>query len=718
MCLYLSFGMQAQQEITDFRNLQSNNPIPKSLVNLYNIDQQKEVNNPNLVDANYLLKVLIDEGSVRFNDPLTSRINSLKPLLSEELQEVQFLTVQSNVPAVFHNNDDLVFLTTGLIARLSSEAELIFFMAKGKELAEQDPVPVNNYDFGINTGFIESFYQELHTDKIISECLLNNNESRHKSANKEAMDLLIELNLDPMAAITSIQKLQTGKYAIENSLISAEDMEFTGINFDQADLEENYKEIQLTKGSISSRTFHPGLSNQIKQLESRVREENKTGKFHLRAQSQFETIKTLARFDLINHELNIGNIKRAIYYSLLCKRNHPDNYFINFSLVRGFYALSAFKNADKWSKIKNKDRKIKGHFSQFSYFINKLSKEEINLLAIQLTSNICSKFPENKALKQYQRDIQSDIAKFTSLSLADLIQKEEIESLVEKLDQVDEQDLSRAERIRAKQRLRIKEEALKNEQANKKDQASYLRLAYKSSIDSTKLSKFSQYLNGGSDFYYENNDEVITPELKNGTYINPKEDYGKISLISANYYQVQAKTKQIQSLKTSEKANLINEYIKSDCEIFETILLNSFEEGSVELYNQKAELLRFITEINVYGRDIRNNLSNQDIINNIMEDHNMETIATLNIINLTNSKISRVYLDTYTDLILIFIPPFFIKTVENKFFQKSNMGVSCIVYSLDDKTFIQEYFTEKNQKPRKIFLQSELFNLQSTFSNN
>ena len=93
-------------------------------------------------------------------------------------------------------------------------------------------------------------------------------------------------------------------------------------------------------------------------------------------------------------------------------------------------------------------------------------------------------------------------------------------------------------------------------------------------------------------------------------------------------------------IKTAEKANLINEYIKSDCEIFEPVLLNAFEEGSVELYNQKAELFRFITEINVYGKHTRNNLSNQDIINNIMEDHNMETIATLNIINLTNSKIS------------------------------------------------------------------------------
>ncbi len=631
--------MQAQQEITDFRNLQSNNPIPKSLVNLYNIDQQKEVNNPNLADANYLLKVLIDEGSVRFNDPLSSKINSLKPLLPEELQEVQFLTVQSNVPAVFHNNDDLVFLTTGLIARLSSEAELIFFMAKGKKMAEQDPVPVNNYDFGINTGSIGSFYQDLHTDKIISECLLNKNESRHKSANKKAMDLLIELNLDPTAAITAIQKLQTGKYAIENSLISAEDMEFTGINFNQADLEENYQEIQLSKGSNLSRTFHPGLDNQIKQLENRVEEKNKTGKFQLRDQSQFETIKTLARFDLINHELNLGNIKRAIYYSLLCKRDYPDNYFVNFSLVRGFYALSAFKNADKWSKIKNKDRKIKGHFSQFNYFINKLTKEEVNLLTLQLTNHICSKFSKNKYLKQYQDDIQSDIAKYTSISVADLIQKEEIESLVEKLDKVDEKDLSRAERIRAKQQLRLKEEALKNEQSNNKDQASYLRLAYQSSIDSTELSEFSQYLNGGSDLYYENNDEVIKPELIDGTYINPKEDYGKISLISANYYQVKAKTKQVQLIKTAEKANLINEYIKSDCKIFEPVVLNSFEEGSVELYNQKAELLRFITEINVYGRYIRNNLSNQDIVDNIMKDHNMETVATLNIINLSNSKI-------------------------------------------------------------------------------
>ncbi len=713
-CLWPYISTHGQQNISEFRSLKSEAPVPEYLKKLCSPGKLPDNKNMALAYNEYMLKALLKEGSYVFNDPISNHLNELKTKFLNDFDDIQFLLVKSNVPAVFHNHEKLVFLTTGLIARLENEAELIFFMGKGKATSNE----AKGYRFDINPNLNESYKSIFHTDEIIAEQLIIQDLSINKNSNKKALQLLIKLGLDPKASITALEKLETSKFVVESSPISAEDLAISGIKFEAEDLEDNYQPITIKESNQKYRSYHEGVQNQIKELKTVSDEATESNKVFLTNNKDFDEIKMLARFQLINHELNRGNIKKAIYNSLICRRTHPDNYFINYALVRGFYALSAFSNSKKWSKIKNKDRRIKGDYSTFNNFINKLTKEELNLITLTLIDSIQSNFPEDHIIKQYQKEIQEDIARFTRISSASFISKPDIIEITNELAEIDTINLSRTERIRAKQRLRAKEQEVNSKKANRSQSSEFLRPALIASIDSTKLSKMDQFLNGGSDSYYDGEDEIIYADLDDGTYINPSKNYNNTLLINSDFYKYRSKSKSIDVAASISKSKYIEQSIGEKNQLFNTKFCNPLQSESVALYNQKSELVRFVTEMNLIGNNIKYKFSNQDIVEDILKAYDFEQITTLTIIHAIGKDGGLTSFDDLSDFLALVVPSYMIRFLENKLFQKSSTSINCTIYNIEEGLQIQDYYIKRRIKPTKALLQSELFNLQSTLSNN
>lgn len=710
--------MYGQQNISDFRSLKAQAPVPAYLKKLSSTEELSDNKNKALAYNEYMLKVLLKEGSYVFNDPISNYLTQLKTKFINDFDGIQFLLVKSNVPAVFHNQDKLVFLTTGLIASLENEAELIFFMGKGKAMLGRTSNEAKEYGFDINPTLNESYKSIFHTDEIIADQLIIQDLSINKNSNKQALQLLIKLGLDPKASITALEKLETSKFVLESSPISAEDLAISGIKFEAEDLEDNYQPVTIKESNQTYRSYHEGLQHQIKKLETAFDEASESNKVFLTNNEDFDEIKTLARFQLINHELTRGNIKKAIYYSLICKRTHPDNYFINYALVRGFYALSAFSNSKKWSKIKNKDRRIKGDYSTFNNFINKLTKEELNLITLTLIDSIQTNFPEDRAIKQYQKEIQTDIARFTRVTSASFISKSDIIDITNELEEIDTINISRTERIRAKQRLRAREQEVNSKKANRSQSSEFLRPAFIASIDSTKRSKMDQFLNGGSDSYYDGEDEIIYADLEDGTYINPSKDYNNTLLISSAFYKYRSKSKSIDVATSISKSKHIEQSLGKKNQLFNTKFCNPLQSESVAIYNQKSELVRFVAEMNLIGNNIKYKFSNQDIVEDILKAYDFEHITTLTIIHAIGKDGGLTSLDDLSDYLALVVPSYMIGVLENKIFQRSSTIINCSIYNIEEGLHIQDYYIKRRIKPTKVLLQSELFNLQSTLSNN
>ena len=283
----------------------------------------------------------------RFLKEVSEKLNLNTKVFQKNIFEIKNLetgTIMSRafkpMPVVL----DLVY------ENFSKYKNLIFFMGKGKAMLGRTSNEAKEYGFDINPTLNESYKSIFHTDEIIADQLIIQDLSINKNSNKQALQLLIKLGLDPKASITALEKLETSKFVVESSPINAEDLAISGIKFEAEDLEDNYQPVTIKESNQTYRSYHEGLQNQIKKLETAFDEASESNKVFLTNNEDFEEIKTLARFQLINHELTRGNIKKAIYYSLICKRTHPDNYFINYALVRGFYALSAYSNSKKWSK--------------------------------------------------------------------------------------------------------------------------------------------------------------------------------------------------------------------------------------------------------------------------------------------------------------------------------------------------------------------------------
>ena len=79
-----------------------------------------------------------------------------------------------------------------MIASLENEAELIFFMGKGKAMLGRTSNEAKGYGFDINPNLNESYKSIFHTDEIIAEQFIIQDLSINKNSNKKALQLTIQ----------------------------------------------------------------------------------------------------------------------------------------------------------------------------------------------------------------------------------------------------------------------------------------------------------------------------------------------------------------------------------------------------------------------------------------------------------------------------------------------------------------------------------------------
>ncbi len=116
------------------------------------------------------------------------------------------------------------------------------------------------------------------------------------------------------------------------------------------------------------------------------------------------------------------------------------------------YGLENQKNAKNWAKFKSRYKKLPGSISILTDILSNLNKEELNLLALGHIHALVKKYPEDEIFQEYYAQTKQDVRDYTSLSLDNFLKKEALEELekinVEKIKEIDEASLTKAERVR------------------------------------------------------------------------------------------------------------------------------------------------------------------------------------------------------------------------------------------------------------------------------
>jgi beta-barrel assembly-enhancing protease len=157
-----AFAINAQS-VLEFKDLESQGVLPADIVsptyhtyeealkdNLIDDDKglTKKSKDNFILNSSYYINDLFTSGDIVFNDTVTNYLNKVKDVVLNDFpeikQKVRVYTYKSPIVNALATNEGVIFVTTGLLARLSSEAQLAYILSH--EISHYvDKHPINSY---------------------------------------------------------------------------------------------------------------------------------------------------------------------------------------------------------------------------------------------------------------------------------------------------------------------------------------------------------------------------------------------------------------------------------------------------------------------------------------------------------------------------------------------------------------------------------------------
>lgn len=298
--------------------------------------------------SQFVLSSIFRSGKVLVNDTLGKYVNAVadsllrnEPALRKELQFFILKSPDANA-CTFYNG--VIFVNTGLLAKIENEAQLAFIIAHEIVHYRQQ----HGYEQYQET--VRPFVGISGNATFIT---LSCSRSHEIIADAEAVQLLRNGNYDTKQALRIIELLGNSdmpfaQVPFEKSYFESEDFELpeslslknTKVFLDAED--------QLTMKVKYDDTWstHPTIEKRKQNISTFIEDDipsNGKRLFIATDESKFEKLRTIARFELCRLQMVNFDYYNAIYTAFLLQQDYPDNIYLKKVVAKSLYNISVYK---------------------------------------------------------------------------------------------------------------------------------------------------------------------------------------------------------------------------------------------------------------------------------------------------------------------------------------------------------------------------------------
>jgi beta-barrel assembly-enhancing protease len=378
----------AQVNFDNYKTLKSVGVIPKdfSFSTASKIEEQigskmeslsKQQEKVFLEGIYYGIDELLHSGMVVYGDEISNYVSEIATkLLAEKFpaleDKLRFYTIKSNTANALSTDQGIVFVTTGLISQLSSEAQLAFVLAH--EI---------------------SHYTQHHVVEAFEY------KSRLKSHRDRIRDLSVyskerEMEADKLG----ISLFHSAGYAQEELLPTFDVLMYSYLPFDEIEFPKSYFndsllfvpeflfpskkfEIKAEEDYDDSKSTHPNIKSRKIAVERELKNFNDWGnEVYLLGQDRFLHIRNISRFESVRSSVLEAQYGDAMYSVFLLEKDFPNSTFLKKMKAHSWLGLAQYKNAGSINETIDKSSELEGEIACLHYFLKKLRKEAISSLAL------------------------------------------------------------------------------------------------------------------------------------------------------------------------------------------------------------------------------------------------------------------------------------------------------------------------------------------------
>ncbi len=429
-CLVNATGQSTN--FNDYKILRSTGDLPFNLSDLMTEDLKNTENSNQskrkkkdekdfIVKSTYSLNKYLRSGSVIYNDPVG---NYLTLILQNVLQangieeDITVYFVRSEEANAYAMDRNYIFFTAGLLAQVTSEAQIAMILC-------HEYIHYRNKhsrtEFISNKAIVRDYrnYKTSSTDaKIMMASFSRELESE---ADMEGFNLFEKSEYSYLGAKEAFEVL---KY----SYLPFEEIPYEKTFLETVDLKfpETYflKELSPIKGTDDSKQktdekyqSHPDIDKRIVDMEDKIASLNNTGrKDFVISENNFYEFRKIARFELCRLYLIEREYENAFYSSYILLKDDPESIYLKKIILKSLYGLTKFLNASKFSEVHVNHSKKQGESQQVNYFFHSLSKNELNLTALNYAWRVHESAPQDEEVSKILNELAYDACKFNKLN--------------------------------------------------------------------------------------------------------------------------------------------------------------------------------------------------------------------------------------------------------------------------------------------------------------
>ncbi|MGV3611062.1 MAG: M48 family metallopeptidase [Fluviicola sp.] len=385
--LFVLFQSVGQNDFDNYKPLASKGRVPKDFSNstLSKIKQDnredlKSLNNRKkeffVEQINYSIDQILHSGNVTFGDTISNYLQELgDKLIAGETNlrgKLRFYTYNSTEANAFSTRQGIVFVTTGLIAQLTSEAQLAFVLSH-EIIHYQEHHVLDLFEYATK----EKFYSYNEKARFLS------NYSRENEL--EADRLAVKMFHDAGYKSSEINKTFD---VLLYSYLPFEELKLDKTYFNTREMYVPEMYFEFKRNEISAKfkyndylMSHPNLAKRKEQVSEQVSKFKDWKEVLYPDSSRFFYIRDVARFEYVLNKVYSEEPVEALYAIYILEKKYPESTFLRnyksqawLDIMKLTIKKEGYKTFSNYSLKPKRQRYYEGQISILNQFINVLPK--------------------------------------------------------------------------------------------------------------------------------------------------------------------------------------------------------------------------------------------------------------------------------------------------------------------------------------------------------
>lgn len=446
-----------QDRFDNYAPLQSKGPVPED----FSIATSQKIRNAQgerrdgltskqqkvfVEQVNYSIDELLKSGLVTYGDEVSTYIQMIGDRLTagepDLAGQLRFYTLNTNEANAFSTDQGMVFVTTGLIAQMTNEAQLAFVLAHEIVHYQEEHV-LDLYDYVTDNNRSLSYYEKVRFF------------SKYSRDNEFEADKL-GVKLYHKAGYASSEITKTFDVLIY-SYLPFEEFPLRKDYFNTKELYVPEKAFGKRKNDITARqtyndrfTTHPNVAKRIEALEKEIAAYADWGTVLNYPERSFTEVRAICRFESLLNQVYDNKATDALYSIYVLEQDYPDSRFLG--LCKAQIWLELMKDRSRamdynpftaFRTLQIPDySSYEGEISVLDRFLTDLPDEGKVALGLRFIHDIYRKDTSDALIgRMWQKAIEMaamhsdfDPDRFSKLNFTDAIAKLEAARLAEKAD--------------------------------------------------------------------------------------------------------------------------------------------------------------------------------------------------------------------------------------------------------------------------------------------